>query len=325
MDIEMEIFPRLSVLPDTVSEYLQDMINCYVENLKCEKLKEFMQYRNIDSVFDSNGNVKCLFKRISNEFMARMEVAVYLLDHPSDGRRSDSKMIYGFSGVPPAVYIRHNEVSGVLVDFVQNDGAVAYACFRATSEELHKIFLIDIRFGNPDRHNHNTLVRGEKESSEAILVPIDHELCFSTKYTLRGFWWLVADGTNEPKCCEVKASFSPHVLSYVRDLDPEHDFQFLRHCGWEAGPEFSDPFTIFTSLLKKAVLLGLNAPQIGRIAARHCKPDEFNLQNMVDSVPPGDNFVQNVCDVIDKRLQDYCARTKASGSQTKKQSKPKKK
>lgn len=126
------------------------------------------------------------------------------------------------------------------------------------------------------------------------------------QYDLGRFWWLVEDGNNDPKCCEVKASFSPRVLSYVRDLDPEHDIQFLRRCGWE-------------------VSLGLKAPQIGRIAARHCKPDDLNLQNMVDSVSSDANFVQNVCDVIDTRLQDYCVRTKSGGSQTKKHSKTKKK
>lgn len=83
-----------------------------------------------------------------------------------------------------------------------------------------------------------------------------------------------------------------------------------------------DSTTIFssihhvTTLRKKTILLSLKALNIGRIASRHCKPDEFNLQNMVDSV---------FRDVIDNRLHDYCVRTKAGGGQTKKHNKTKKK
>ncbi|KAG5409287.1 hypothetical protein IGI04_005606, partial [Brassica rapa subsp. trilocularis] len=104
-----------------------------------------------------------------------------------------------------------------------SDRLVANQSFRETSEEIHKIFIIDIHFGNHYCHDYNTIMKGEEESSEAKLDSIDHEFCFNEK---------------------VNASFSPRVINYVKEIYSEYHFQFLRRCGWETRPQFSAPFTM---------------------------------------------------------------------------------
>lgn len=60
---------------------------------------------------------------------------------------------------------------------------MANQSFRETSEEIHKIFIIDIH-RNHYYHDYNTLMKGEEESSEAKLVSIDHEFCFNQKVNI---------------------------------------------------------------------------------------------------------------------------------------------
>jgi hypothetical protein len=114
---------------------------------------------------------------------ALREVAAYLLDHPTDGCKSDGAE--GFSGVPPTALVRSfhkgKEIKiGSLQMYVQNRGSCEDMGSQAFPvKEVHKIAVLDIRLANADRHAGNILVC--QDGDHLQLVPIDHGYCFPEK------------------------------------------------------------------------------------------------------------------------------------------------
>lgn len=305
-----QVFPILSQLPEQLRTHLQQMVDWLVNaNLRGD-LPRFRRNPHIYEVLDEEGKLRCLFKQFlhGDELSAMKEAFVYLLDHPESDHRSISPDIYGFSSVSPTIFVRFtngNETKmGVLVEFVETVGTIGErGDIGITLEEMHKIVVADIRFGNMDRHRDNILVRVD-ESGSAHLVPIDHEMSFGNEaqnYNLCGFYWiewLMEKGN-------ANAAFSQRCIDYVTRIKPDEDLNFLARCGWEANPNYAEQMKVFAIFLKKAISQGITAHDIGLIAAFKC--DE-NLQSMVEGVEKDENFLANVSIRIENGLRGYYGR-----------------
>lgn len=307
---EMEqIFPTLTNLPAQIASHLQSMISC-LENLDLSApLPQYLSHEHIFEIRDSTNRLRCLFKRFrdDDEEAARKEVAVYLLDHPPNSHRSLSETVYGFAGVRPTVFVRFRcnseVVMGILVEFVDEAYVIDqdYYHWPISTDDIQSIVLLDIRFGNMDRNRENILLK--EDEGVAHLIPIDHECSFANEvqaYNCAGFAWLKSKDFGD-----YGVAFSPDCVTYVSQLDPGADLEFLRHCGWEVEPYYVEQLTIFTMFLKKAVSKGLTAFHIGKIASFWCDDERHNLQAIVDSVVEEGNYIENVGIRMEERLTEY--------------------
>ncbi|KAL9857846.1 putative 1-phosphatidylinositol 4-kinase [Arabidopsis thaliana] len=311
----LEVFPTLSSLPVQLRDHLQQMIHWLDEAIIGDMLPLYERRNDMRQVLDRDRRLRCLFKRFYDEDRARNEAIAYLLDHPEDGHRSQSEQIYGFSRVRPAVWVRcriKNQVKmGVLIEFLESSVTVqslgtVYSELPddVGAEEIHKIVVLDIRFGNIDRNLGNLLVQAEpRNGSAAHLVPIDHELSFfndAHPYITCGACWI-------KWLKKIDKDSSSQLVNYVAALDPDRDLEFLRHCGWEPNQRYIENFTVFATFLKKAVSQGLTALQIGLLASYKWEEDlDYNLHCIVASVQREDNnFVESVGTRIEQRLREF--------------------
>ncbi|XP_010460509.1 PREDICTED: phosphatidylinositol 4-kinase gamma 4 [Camelina sativa] len=298
MDEEEEVFPSLSQLPSQVGAHLKKMYDCLKEATLQGVLPPFKRYKHIYQVLDTDGNLRCLFKADQEE-CCRKEACVYLLDHPENGHRSLSQDIYGFSGVRPTLFVRRlkigtKTISGVLVEFVEPTGEIVdYPPPVVPMDEIQKVAIADLRFGNIDRSPDNLLL-AENNS----IVPIDHEMIFGIDYNLSNPCWLSWLLNNEEP-------FSERCANYVQQLDADKDLQFLSACGWEPGLDFIEKFKVFCIFLRLAVSQGLTVLHIGTMASFKCEEPKFNLKYMVDGVTRDDKFFESVESHLKELLREY--------------------
>ncbi|CAA0838923.1 Phosphatidylinositol 4-kinase gamma 4 [Striga hermonthica] len=242
------------------------------------------------------------------------ECAVYLLDHPKNGRRSFSSDVAGFAGVPPTVYVRclhesfnhpNGDVgfkSGSLQAFVDNEGScedVGPGSF--PMEEVHKIAVLDMRVANADRHAGNIL-RSKGAGGQVVLTPIDHGYCLPSSFEDCTFEWLYWP--------QARQHFSPDTLDYIQSLNAEEDIALLRFYGWDPPPECARVLRISTMLLKKGARLGLTPFAIGNIMCRETIREESVIEQIVreawDSILPGSSeaaFLEAVSNTMDHHLE----------------------
>lgn len=244
------------------------------------------------------------------------EVAAYLLDHPSSGRRSFSKEDeIGFSGVPPTVLVRclhegfhhpggfsllpqHSKI-GSLQLFVKNQGSCEDMGPRAFPvQEVHKISVLDIRLANTDRHGGNILVCKQGGQENLALVPIDHGYCLPENFEDCTFEWLYWPQAREP--------YNSETLEYIKSLDAEMDIALLKFHGWELSIECARTLRISTMLLKKGAARGLTPFTIGSILCRETVKKESVIEEIVQeakqAVLPGsseDVYMECVSDIMD--------------------------
>ncbi|CAL9233736.1 unnamed protein product, partial [Arabidopsis halleri] len=109
--------------------------------------------------------------------------------------------IYEFARVLPTIFVKLRNIngemeSGVLVEFREivnhiDDYIQDEDNPRIIMDEVHKISLVDVRFGNMDRNEKNIFVTIEEKILH--LIPIDHEMCFvnaGQNYNMRCPYWL---------------------------------------------------------------------------------------------------------------------------------------
>ncbi|KAL2893237.1 Phosphatidylinositol 4-kinase gamma 4 [Bienertia sinuspersici] len=243
------------------------------------------------------------------------EVAAYLLDHPSNGRRGVTGETMGFAGVPPTGLVsclhkgfNHPNVvthkMGSLQKFVKNDGScedIGPGSFPV--EELHKISVLDIRLANADRHAGNILFRKDNETGRTILTPIDHGYCLPECFEDCTFEWLYWPQARQP--------YSAETVEYIRSLDAEEDIDLLKFYGWDLPIESARTLRISTMLLKKGVERGLTPYEIGSIMCRENIKEESVIEEIVqeatDSVLPCSSevaFLETVSQIMDRRLDE---------------------
>ncbi|CAL9109468.1 unnamed protein product [Musa textilis] len=251
------------------------------------------------------------------------EVAAYILDHPSSGRRSFSHVDFGFAGVPPTVLVqcmhggfKHaagceqaamNFKVGSLQMFVKSLGSCEEMGPRVfPAREVHKICVLDIRLANADRHAGNILVRkeGGGEEGRMVLVPIDHGYCLPENVSFSEdctFEWLYWPQSREPFCSE--------TLEYINSLDAEQDIALLKFYGWEMSLDCSRTLRISTMLLRKGAKRGLTPFDIGSILCRETIKKESRIEEIIReakaAVVPGTSetaFLDSVSEIMDRHL-----------------------
>ncbi|KAL0464919.1 UNVERIFIED_CONTAM: Phosphatidylinositol 4-kinase gamma 4 [Sesamum latifolium] len=242
------------------------------------------------------------------------ECAVYLLDHPKNGRRSFSGEIRGFAGVPPTVYVRclhggFNHPEGVSVKtgslqmFMENTGScedMGPSAFPV--QEVHKIAVLDMRMANADRHAGNILV-SKGEDGQTVLIPIDHGYCLPYSFEDCTFDWLYWPQARQP--------FSVDTIEYIRSMDAEEDIALLKFYGWELPLECARVLLISTMLLKKGAEKGLTPFAIGNMMCRETVRKQSVIEEIMqeaeDSVLPGSSeaaFLESVSSIMDRRLEE---------------------
>ncbi|XP_072960162.1 phosphatidylinositol 4-kinase gamma 4-like [Typha angustifolia] len=248
---------------------------------------------------------------------ALREVAAYILDHPTNGRRLCDET--GFAGVPPTVLVHCLHVGfnhpdgldytgksfkiGSLQMFVKNYGSCEDMGPRAFPvEEVHKISVLDIRLVNADRHAGNILVCKEREG-HFTLVPIDHGYCLPENFEDCTFEWLYWPQAREP--------FSTETINYIKVLDAEEDISLLKFHGWELSLECCRVLRISTMLLKKGAGRGLTPYDIGSILCRETLKKESKIEEIIheakNAVLPctGEiTFMETISDIMDRHLDE---------------------
>ncbi|XP_010460887.1 PREDICTED: phosphatidylinositol 4-kinase gamma 4-like [Camelina sativa] len=195
--------------------------------------------------------------------------------------------------------------SGVLVEFRNDITGQIYQLIDTVwdmglnMEEVHRIALADVRFGNMDRSGYNILVAIEENGPH--LIPIDHGMCFIENglgYTLCGPYWLKFSDK-----CRFNEALSEECINYVGSLNVDADIAFLSQCGWDFPEEYVEKFKINTTFLKKAVAQGFTLLHIGNMASFRCNDPMFTLQVIVESEKL--DFMTRVENRIDERLKGY--------------------
>ncbi|CAN8323677.1 unnamed protein product [Cochlearia groenlandica] len=160
-------------------------------------------------------------------------------------------------------FIKTKDTFGCLISFVLSDGDINKLTpvdFSSNYEELQKLCVLDIRFGNQDRNQNNILTKQDEDGIHR-LIPINHAECYTgDKYTLKHMEWAIDK--------EIDLLFSLKMIEYVARLDASKDIEYLKNCGWSNIPprEFTVPFRIFTCFLKEAVDNGLTPKEIATLA-----------------------------------------------------------
>lgn len=242
------------------------------------------------------------------------EVAAYILDHPSGGRRSfTGHGATGFAGVPPTALVRCLHTSfrqpegnqpvfklGSLQAFVKNCGSCEDMGPRAFPvQEVHKICVLDIRLANADRHAGNILICKE-EGCGMSLIPIDHGYCLPESFEDCTFEWLYWPQSREP--------FDDETVEYIRSLDCEEDIAILLFHGWGISAKCARTLRVTTMLLKKGVERGLTAFDIGSTLCRETLTKESRIEEIVREAEDGGNeeaaFLQSVSEIMDRHLDE---------------------
>ncbi|CAL0315394.1 unnamed protein product [Lupinus luteus] len=243
------------------------------------------------------------------------EVAAYILDHPSSGRRSLFGDEKGFAGIPPTAMVKclhkgfnHPEnftaKIGSLQLFMENSGScedMGPGAFPVN--EVHKITVLDLRLANADRHAGNILISKEEENDQAVLIPIDHGYCLPTSFEDCTFEWLYWPQARQP--------YSPETIDYIKSLDAEEDIALLKFYGWDLPVECARTLQISTMLLKKGVDRGMTPFAIGSLMCRESLNKDSVIEGIVqealDSVLPGTSeatLLDAVSYIMDQRLDE---------------------
>lgn len=207
---------------------------------------------------------------------ARRERAAYVLD----------KMYGGFSGVPPTALIKMPSQDsngsgkqgetpvrykrGSLQKYCPSDGSAdenPSLVQKASSAEIQKIAILDLRIFNTDRHAGNILVQvlKDKKGKEMVnLVPIDHALSLPDWRFLGEayFDWAFWDQAQEP--------FSESSLELIERIDIDKDAQALREIQMPEACIATN--RICTLALKAAAKHGLRPRDLSQIFERPFPP-----------------------------------------------------
>ena len=132
---------------------------------------------------------------------------------------------------------------------------------KLSTDEVHKIAILDIRILNADRNAANLLCRRNADN-RLELVPIDHSFCLrsSCDVSWMDWCWLDWPQTKEP--------MSDKTKEYVRKLDIEADALMLKE-RLNICEEAIDYFRASSLILKAGVEAGLSLYQIAVMCCRN--------------------------------------------------------
>jgi hypothetical protein len=130
-----------------------------------------------------------------------------------------------------------------------------------STEEVHKIAILDIRLLNADRNAANLLCR-RRRNDTFELIPIDHGFCLRSKCDVSWMDWCWLDWP------QLKEPLSDKHKKYVSSLDVEHDARLLRE-RLSISEEAIDCLRASTAILKAGVKAGLTLYDIATLCCRN--------------------------------------------------------
>ncbi|CAN6883092.1 unnamed protein product [Brassica oleracea] len=194
-------------------------------------------------------------------YKADREVAAFILDHPAQegGER--------FGRVPPTSFARArytngettDSESGSLQQYVQNQEWKQRPEVFAI-DDVQRLSLIDVRFGNNDRHNGNIL---NSNTNGGRLIPIDHGECFPKCI----MWW---NNYSFIWTTWAQAAFPYpyYMVDYVKSLDVKNDLNTLKENGIELGERSEYIYKVQNKVLQAGVLGGYTPKDIGKFMTK---------------------------------------------------------
>jgi len=132
---------------------------------------------------------------------------------------------------------------------------------KVSTEEVHKIAILDIRIMNADRNAANLLIRRKPDNS-LELVPIDHGYCLRSVCDVSWMDWCWLDWP------QLKQPLSEKHKAYIQNLDIEADARLLRD-RLNICEEAVDYFRASSALLKAGVAAGLTLYDIAVLCCRN--------------------------------------------------------
>lgn len=149
---------------------------------------------------------------------------------------------------------------GTLQAFCKNVGPIEdFSEDLFSSDEIHKIGILDVRICNLDRNAANILVDKTEEGYK--LIPIDHGLSIPDTLNVSSFdlAWMSFSQAELP--------FSQKSLDYIQNIDVDKDIELLEST-LSFRPICLRNIKISTTLLKMGAQAGLTLAQIGEIMCR---------------------------------------------------------
>lgn len=132
---------------------------------------------------------------------------------------------------------------------------------KISTEEVHKIAILDIRIMNADRNSANLLVRRRRDNT-LELVPIDHGFCLRTEADVSWMDWCWLDWP------QLKKPVSEEHAKYIMNLDIEADARMLSE-QLNITTDAVDYFRSSSRILKAGVQAGLNLYDIAIMCCRN--------------------------------------------------------
>lgn len=189
------------------------------------------------------------------------EVAASLLDHGL------------FAGVPDTrlatVRDSHQIRCGSLQKYIHDVDCSSWDIGpkKFSTDQIHRIGILDLRLYNCDRHGGNILV-----TLSGDLVPIDHAYCIPSDQHLDDLSWF--EWLNWPQS---KLHFAEAILEYIKTINITHDAALLRSLG--LSEDSIRTMKASSICLKIGAKKGLNLYQIGSmfVPPKPGFPSKFSL------------------------------------------------
>lgn len=209
------------------------------------------------------GNTAISVGALKSGTFYQRERAAYLID-PDHFSHVPKTVVARF----PHLYFTAAKTDSLMKGSLQKFIPAASQAYRLSSldvvstQEIHRLAILDIRLLNHDRHFGNVLV-----DSANRLRPIDHGFTFPEKATAIYFEWLTLKQANVP--------FDSTTLAYIKKLDPERDIQVILKKIPSFSKESLNRFRQATYLLKMGAEMGMTAWEIGSLMTGRLDPTIF--------------------------------------------------
>ncbi|KYQ92523.1 phosphatidylinositol 3-kinase-related protein kinase [Tieghemostelium lacteum] len=195
---------------------------------------------------------------------ALKEVAIYQIDQLHQGRFKVP--VTTLVEICHPLWGSETKKIGSLQEYIfSEDTAEEFGYSKFSTNDIHRIGLLDLIIFNLDRHSGNLLAvaTDDSDSDHLDLVPIDHSLSLPSSDQLSEAWfdaWLSYPQSREP--------FSQKDLELIESLDADSIIQQLHSKLPKLKLTSLETLKITISLLKESVKSKLTLYQIGQIMSR---------------------------------------------------------
>jgi len=160
-----------------------------------------------------------------------------------------------------------------------------------SSEEVHKIAILDIRLLNTDRNDANILVTKKRKKDgdpDYFLIPIDHGMSVPDCLEINPFDWCWMDWR------QAKEPFSQRTLDYIKKIDVVKDVEFLNKT-FHFRKNCLKNIRIAGTVLKKAAHAKLTLEDICQLMCRTDFDEKPSLlENIVEKADSITNSIRKM-------------------------------